>query len=145
MFVIDSSVQFNHLPVGTNYDLLCDVFPALLSEFLNDNGEHLSAASVAKSTIEVVQLNWANKKNTIDSSLYLMRHMETFAGDTSTSWMTGLLNAENLHLHILRMRYCVSIISWDKNKFKDRVLMDSSATYGSELAVNPTKFDGISC
>ncbi|XP_057803880.1 uncharacterized protein LOC131019364 [Salvia miltiorrhiza] len=143
IFIIDSSIEVNKHPVSSNYNILCDILRSLPSEFLNSNREDLSSTSVAKSTIEGVDLKWADSMNTIDVVLYVMRHMETFGGDTSVNWNTRLLNATHHHLGILRMRYCAPIASWEHNKYKDDVLRDSAATYGAVIAVNSTRFNRV--
>ncbi|XP_057773682.1 uncharacterized protein LOC130992987 isoform X2 [Salvia miltiorrhiza] len=143
IFIIDTSVEVNKHPVSSNYNDLCHILRSLLAEFLNNNREHLSSASVSKSVIEVLNLNCTARINSVDVGLYVMRHMETFEGDTSVNWSTGIMNATQHQLGLLRLRYCATIVSWEKNKYKDEILKESSTKYEAELSENASKFDGV--
>lgn len=50
----------------------------MLSEYLTNQEEFVKAKNVSKSRIRVVNMKWADKRNIIDSEVYLMRHLETF-------------------------------------------------------------------
>ncbi|XP_057787063.1 uncharacterized protein LOC131004398 [Salvia miltiorrhiza] len=86
IFILDTSAEVNNHPIGSNYNVLCDIIRSLLADFLKNSNEDLSLASVSKSSVKVVDINWAYKNNAVDAALYVMRHMETFEGDTSIEW-----------------------------------------------------------
>ncbi|XP_057805025.1 uncharacterized protein LOC131020310 [Salvia miltiorrhiza] len=143
IFSLDTSAEVNNHHIGSNYNVLCDILRSLLANFLKTSNEDLSSASVSKSSVKVVDISWAYENNAVDAALYVMRHMETFEGDTSVEWNSGLMNATDHHIAILRMRYCSTIVMWEKNKYNEEVLKDASTTYGLELAENETRFDRL--
>nr|GMC88985.1 uncharacterized protein LOC109168900 [Ipomoea batatas] len=52
-----------------------------------------------------MQIRWRVPNNKIDCGVYLMRHMESFAGQPVKQWNCGLVKGDQSMLHKLRLRY----------------------------------------
>ncbi|XP_057804129.1 uncharacterized protein LOC131019568 [Salvia miltiorrhiza] len=99
--------------------------------------ETIKAKSVANSKIHIVKLKWADKRNTLDTAIYLMRCLENFMGDISSNWKCDMYNASARQLSRMRVRYCSSIISWNGND-KKKEIQETAAKEYHEICLDPS-------
>ncbi|XP_057810729.1 uncharacterized protein LOC131025128 [Salvia miltiorrhiza] len=129
IFVLDCLVDISEDNDMGKYENICNKVRTLLAYYLNYKEETIKAKSVANSKIHIVKLKWADNRNTLDTAIYLMRHLETFMGDISSNWKCDMYNASARQLSRMRVRYCSSIISWNENDKKKEIQETAAKEY----------------
>ncbi|KAL6587372.1 hypothetical protein OROMI_000350 [Orobanche minor] len=92
--------------------------------------------SLKKGNIEIPVIEWGDKKDSVDSGVYLMRHMETFMGDLS-AWSPEITARTAKQMMTMRIRYCTEIMSWQHNLVRESVMMKAQIRY-DEVCADPT-------
>ncbi|XP_057796244.1 uncharacterized protein LOC131012319 [Salvia miltiorrhiza] len=139
VFVLDSALDITANEENDIYEEVCNTFKKLLSDLLKYNNEEQKAKIVMNSKMHVVKMKWADPHNTIDTGLYLMRHLEMFMGDASASWKCQFLSTPQRQLWIMHVRYGAAMINWDGNKVKGNIVVQASRVY-QDLSKKP-EFD----
>ncbi|XP_057802154.1 uncharacterized protein LOC131017418 [Salvia miltiorrhiza] len=129
IFVLDSTIDPNSARDTTNYEKLATVLRFALAEYLRHNSEFAKADAVSRTQLHLVKMKWADRKNTIDTGVYLMRHLETFMGDGSPSWKCGMSSSSPRLIGRLRVRYCARILDCEYNDAREGVLKGASEHY----------------
>ncbi|XP_057769097.1 uncharacterized protein LOC130989175 isoform X2 [Salvia miltiorrhiza] len=75
IFVLDNLIDIPDDIDVMKYDSLCTKVRTLLVYYLNDKEETIKAKSVTNSKMHIVKLKWPDKRNTLDTAIYLMRHL----------------------------------------------------------------------
>ncbi|CAH9108587.1 unnamed protein product [Cuscuta epithymum] len=78
--------------------------------------KHQHADKVKNMKPEVVKMAWRNKKNKANDGVYLMRHMETFNGETD--WDCGLEKEHEKHIQVLRLKYLHKMLTFQRNEVR---------------------------
>lgn len=73
----------------------------------------------------VEELPWVLKEPNNDCGVYVMRHMETFMSTPSGKWSCGMSKKSKKQIRTMRVRYCASILGWEKNEHRDENLTRS--------------------
>nr|GME19813.1 uncharacterized protein LOC109189836 [Ipomoea batatas] len=60
-------------------------------------------------------MKWRDSRNTIDCGVYVMRHMESFFGESVGSWVCGLAKGDRAELNRLRLHYMKEMCTVDVN------------------------------
>lgn len=88
---------------------------------------HLIADELRRCTPTRLSMPWRTLKNTVDSGIFMMRHMETYKGTSINAWKCGLTaesEAQNSQLTDLRVKYVAKILLADINKHKEFVISE---------------------
>ncbi|XP_057780927.1 uncharacterized protein LOC130999424 isoform X2 [Salvia miltiorrhiza] len=129
IFVLDSLIDILGDHDFRKYDSLCTKVRTLLAYYLNYKEETMKSKSVSNSKMQIVKLKWADKRNTLDTAIYLMRHLETFMGDSSSNWKCDMSNVSTRQISRMRVRYCSSIISCARNEVKKEIEDNAAIEY----------------
>ncbi|KAL6497117.1 hypothetical protein OROGR_029046 [Orobanche gracilis] len=84
-----------------------------------------------------------DKKDSVDSDLYLMRHMEMFMGEVSAKWETGISIMATKQITTLRIRYCGELMCWEDNIVKEQVLTKAQLCYNDICAYPIVKIEKL--
>ncbi|CAH9075063.1 unnamed protein product, partial [Cuscuta europaea] len=76
--------------------------------------KHPQAEKVKSMKPEVFKMAWRNKNNKANEGLYVMRHMETFNGESD--WDFGLFKDNEKPLNIMRVKYLHKMLTFQKNE-----------------------------
>ncbi|KAL6509910.1 hypothetical protein OROGR_022398 [Orobanche gracilis] len=79
-----------------------DVF----SEYLSFRNQSKWTMMMKNGSFHIPIIEQGDKKDSVDSGVYLMRHMEMFMGDASAKWDTGISVKSTKQIATLRIRYC---------------------------------------
>nr|GMD36800.1 ulp1 protease family, C-terminal catalytic domain-containing protein [Ipomoea batatas] len=63
-------------------------------------------------------MKWRDANNTIDCGVYLMRHMESYAGQLGLGWDCGLVNGDQATLDRFRLQYIQDICTANINSHR---------------------------
>nr|GMD34450.1 uncharacterized protein LOC109175178 [Ipomoea batatas] len=100
------------------------VVPATLkkffSMFLGSLKSSYKAEKVKKLKIKRMRMPWRDAHNKVDCGIFLMRHLETFIGQTVDEWDSGLQKDNKTQLNNLRIKYFTALVTSDLNKHKGR-------------------------
>nr|GMD60601.1 uncharacterized protein LOC109189836 [Ipomoea batatas] len=114
--IIDNSTKCPN--TSLKYGPIPDNLLLLLSRYF------LSLTQVAKSkwclhfVSKRMNMKWRDANNTIDCGVYLMRHMESYAGQSVTDWDCGLVKGDQAALDRFRMKYIREICTTNINSHR---------------------------
>ena len=69
------------------------------------------AAQLRNCNTNVVSMPWRNNNNTIDTWVYVMRHMETYFGEREKEWECGLSAKGTKGLEMLRIKFATALLT----------------------------------
>ncbi|XP_057768866.1 uncharacterized protein LOC130988903 [Salvia miltiorrhiza] len=137
VYVLDSQNESMEHCRDEKYQTTIGLLKSMLADYMAYAGHVHRSNIVRRSKMTVVQIKWGDFKNINDTGVYMMRHMEMFMGDLSSSWTCGLAPKLKKQLNLLRVRYCASLIGWEKNQVKDAIVTSANDAYDLK-AVNPS-------
>nr|GMD89605.1 uncharacterized protein LOC109189836 [Ipomoea batatas] len=114
--IIDTSTKCPN--TSDKYGPIPDNLLLLLSRYF------LSLTQVAKSewclhfVSKRMNMKWHDANNTIDCGVYLMRHMESYAGHGVTDWDCGLVKGDQAALDRFRLKYIREICTANINSHR---------------------------
>ena len=73
------------------------------------------AAQVRKCSAHVVAMPWRNNSATVDTGVYVMRHMKTYFGEREKDWDCGLTGKGMESLELLRMKFATALLTSPHN------------------------------
>ncbi|KAL6514904.1 hypothetical protein OROGR_020483 [Orobanche gracilis] len=94
----------------------------VLSEYLSSRNQSKWTMMMKNGSFHIPIIEQGDKKDSVDSGVYLMRHMEMFMGDASAKWETGISVKATKQIATLRICYCGELMCWEHNIVKDQVL-----------------------
>ncbi|XP_071709499.1 uncharacterized protein [Rutidosis leptorrhynchoides] len=108
----------------------------IIVEYLKSIG-HVKAPNTEASKVVVPELRWGTRRNFIDCGVFVMRHMETYAGGSVNRWDCGLVEgrSQKFTLNKLRKKYAIKLLFSDENKQKAKVQFYSGC-YATSLNVS---------
>ena len=93
----------------------------MFGKHLESKGAEMLEQSVMKIPKgRVLELEWQNDRETHDSGVYAMRHMETYKGDVS--WRCGFKASSTKNINSLCAKYLHCILTSHLNVDKDKLL-----------------------
>ncbi|XP_057777600.1 uncharacterized protein LOC130996090 [Salvia miltiorrhiza] len=119
LYILDSTIDITENQLESRYTNVCQDVRQLFADYLYYNNEERKANAVANSVEQVVKIKWADRGNTIESGVYLMRHLETFMGDGTQAWKCDVSSKRPQQFTRMRIRYCASILTWESNEVSD--------------------------
>ncbi|XP_019179980.1 PREDICTED: uncharacterized protein LOC109175178 [Ipomoea nil] len=96
------------------------------SKFLFDMKTTYKAEKVQKLKSKIMKMPWRDAQNKMDCGIFLMRHLETFRGQTQAEWQCGLHKNNKDQLNKLRVRYLAAMIMSDVNEHKERNIQQAA-------------------
>ncbi|XP_057794311.1 uncharacterized protein LOC131010675 isoform X2 [Salvia miltiorrhiza] len=141
LFVLDSTIDCHGSDYCDKYNQLCNSLCSMLSDYLYYINEDRKALIVLNSPIEIVRMKWSDVRNEVDSGVYLMRHLETFMGDSSHNWDCNMSKSSARQICRMRVRYCSSILMWSGNDVRQEVVEEAVDYYSQLCASGATDFD----
>ncbi len=95
----------------------------MLNSYMCLRGQNNKAKSILVAPFEVLDITWRDPKITVDSGVYVMRHLETYMGTGAKGWRSGLQLGNNKNvLHNMRIKYLHVIVVSDLNGKRKDVL-----------------------
>lgn len=91
-----------------------------------NHGLRSKGQSVSNFEIKALHMTWRDSSNTTNSVVYLMRHMETYMGESADRWQCGLRKGWKKKLSYLRSKYARRMIISNSNVLHSDI--KSSAT-----------------
>ncbi|XP_057777884.1 uncharacterized protein LOC131020725 [Salvia miltiorrhiza] len=143
ILVFDSTNVLKEDCLLEKYGVIIDHLANVLGEYLHLHGDPIKKIKMLKAKKFVVHIKWGNKSCMEASGIYLMRHIETYMGETPCNWVCGLPTNPERHLIRLRTRYCATMIGWTNNYVKDDVMRGASTYYQNFLSVPDEKMEKI--
>ncbi|GER41648.1 E3 ubiquitin-protein ligase [Striga asiatica] len=127
--LIDNSTSTTNGAIEVKYSDIPSTLVMMVCEYLDLKGLMSKSVALKKAKIERLQLPWALDNNEIDCGVYVMRHMETYMGDSVKNWKVGLRKNSANQLKYLRAKYCATILSADINIHKEHNLYAADLHY----------------
>ncbi|XP_047948906.1 uncharacterized protein LOC125194683 [Salvia hispanica] len=90
MNIIDHSLAETHASFGEKYGNTPSVLKKFFATSLTKSKVPKMATQVRKCNAHVVTMPWRNNSGTVDTGVYVMRHMETYFGEREKDWECGL-------------------------------------------------------
>ncbi|XP_019166741.1 PREDICTED: uncharacterized protein LOC109162486 [Ipomoea nil] len=84
---------------------------------------------VKKLKSKIMKMPWRDAHNKKDCGIFLMRHLETFRGQTTEEWDCGLQRNNKEQLNKLRVRYLAALITSDVNELRE-INIQQAAEFG---------------
>ncbi|KAL6521476.1 hypothetical protein OROGR_018045 [Orobanche gracilis] len=100
----------------------CQVEKDVFSEYLSFRNQSKWTMMMKNGSFHIPIIEKCDKKDSVNSGVYLTRHMEMFMGDASAKWETGISVKSTKQIATLRIRYCGKLMCWEHNIVKDQVL-----------------------
>ncbi|XP_057800130.1 uncharacterized protein LOC131015725 [Salvia miltiorrhiza] len=133
VYVLDNQNESIEHCQAAKYLSAAELLKNMLADYMAHK-HHIHRSNVVKRTkLTVVNIKWGDAKNINDTGVYMMRHMETFMGEATSLWACGLAPKLRKQLNLLRVRYCATLVMWDKNSIHEA--MESSAKLDFESLV----------
>ncbi|XP_057809060.1 uncharacterized protein LOC131023533 [Salvia miltiorrhiza] len=129
IYVLDSQNESQAQMKEEKYSRTVDDLRQMLVDYMTHMKEVHKSIIVKRSRLSIIHIKWGDSKNINDTGVYLMRHMETFMGEGASSWSCGLTAKLKKQLDLLRVRYCATIVGWEKNSVKDLVTVGATDYY----------------
>nr|GMD86917.1 zinc finger BED domain-containing protein RICESLEEPER 2-like [Ipomoea batatas] len=118
--IIDNSAS----PKGKN-----DIYGDSLEDMQDMLQEFFAKTHPGKSVLAAglepkrMQMPWRGVRNKIDCGIYLMRHMETFTGQSFKHWDCGLVKGDFTMLHKLRLQYMKNLVLSEYNLYMSQSMI----------------------
>nr|GMD81456.1 uncharacterized protein LOC109189836 [Ipomoea batatas] len=87
----------------------------LLSKYFTSVGEKFKSIICENLKCKRMSMKWWDTRNTVDYGVYLMRHMESYVGESVAKWDCGLTSGDRLQLQMLHLRYMKELSTVDIN------------------------------
>nr|GMC69105.1 zinc finger BED domain-containing protein RICESLEEPER 2-like [Ipomoea batatas] len=87
----------------------------LLSEYFTFVGEKFKSIICENLKCKRMPRKWSDTKNKVDCGVYLMRHMESYVGESVAKWDCGLTSGDRLQLQMLSLCYMKELCIVDIN------------------------------
>ncbi|KAL3617425.1 hypothetical protein CASFOL_037746 [Castilleja foliolosa] len=127
--IIDNSDALDKHPIEAKYQHVPATLVDSFLKFLVSNGLKHKAAAWKNINYIRLAMPWRDDTNKFDCGVFVMRHMETYMGETVRSWKCGLANDKPKMLKYMRVKYCAAILGSDININRDQVLAASKEYY----------------
>ncbi|XP_019196010.1 PREDICTED: uncharacterized protein LOC109189836 [Ipomoea nil] len=111
--IIDSSASTE--ATSKKYGDTPDNLQLLLFEFFKAAGLGYKQGLCFHLVPKRMQMKWRDSRNKVDSGVYAMRHMESYAGEGVSRWECGLVKGDVAGLERLRFQYLKAICVADIN------------------------------
>lgn len=115
----------------------------ILAEYLAYRDQVHKAKMMEKWGYEIPIIKWGDRRNKVDSGIFLMRHLETFMGDASAKWACGITSTSAKQMATLRVRYCAAMINWEENNSRASVLKNADKRYQEVCADHSIKAETL--
>ncbi|KAL6494224.1 hypothetical protein OROGR_031024 [Orobanche gracilis] len=115
----------------------CQVEKDVFSKYLSFRNQSKWTMMMKNGSFHILIIEQGDKKDSVNSGVYLMRHMEMFMGDASAKWETGISVKSTKQIATLRIRYCGELMCWEHNIVKDQVLTKAQLCY-NDICADPT-------
>ncbi|XP_057790096.1 uncharacterized protein LOC131006973 [Salvia miltiorrhiza] len=133
VYALDSQNELVDICQAAKYGTATDLVKNMLADYLAYKGHVHKSNVVKRSKLAIVHIKWGDAKNINDMGVYMMRHMETFMGDSSSLWTCGLAPKLRKQLNLLRVRYCAALIAWERNSIRDAMEESAKLSLGSSF------------
>nr|GMC46605.1 zinc finger BED domain-containing protein RICESLEEPER 2-like [Ipomoea batatas]GMC49030.1 zinc finger BED domain-containing protein RICESLEEPER 2-like [Ipomoea batatas] len=87
----------------------------LLSKYFTSVGEKFKSIICENLKCKRMSMKWWDTRNKVDYGVYLMRHMESYVGESVAKWDCGLTSGDRLQLQMLHLRYMKELSTVDIN------------------------------
>nr|GMC75405.1 putative ulp1 protease family, C-terminal catalytic domain-containing protein [Ipomoea batatas] len=111
--IIDSSASTE--ATALKYGDTPDNVKLLLYEYFKKVREGFLSGVCLNLETKRMPMKWRDSRNTIDCGVYVMRHMESFLGESVGSWVCGLAKGDRAELNRLRLHYMKEMCTFDVN------------------------------
>nr|GMD80998.1 uncharacterized protein LOC109189836 [Ipomoea batatas] len=111
--IIDSSASTE--ATALKYGDTPDNVKLLLYEYFKKVREGFLSGVCLNLETKRMPMKWRDSRNTIDCGVYVMRHMESFFGESVGSWVCGLAKGDRAELNRLRLHYMKELCTFDVN------------------------------
>ncbi|KAL6507888.1 hypothetical protein OROGR_024083 [Orobanche gracilis] len=115
----------------------CQVEKDVFSKYLSFRNQSKWTMMMKNGSFHILIIEQGDKKDSVHSGVYLMRHMEMFMGDASAKWETGISIKSTKQIATLRIRYCGELMCWEHNIVKGQVLTKTQLCY-NDICADPT-------
>ncbi|XP_071716702.1 uncharacterized protein [Rutidosis leptorrhynchoides] len=122
------------IPFEGRYGEFPNKLKSIFVEYLKSIG-NVKANDIEEADFEAPELKWGTRKNVVDCGIFVMRHMETFAGGHLSRWDCDICEenrAQKFILTKLRKKYVTKLLLSNENKQKTKVLLDARS-YANSL------------
>lgn len=110
---------------------------------MENAGESARIQKMKSVKAQLVDIPWVDSSNNTDCGIYVMRHMETFMGDCSTKWKSGLKKGNKRQMQYLRIKYCAAIVGAENNKWKNKNIDDANSYCTASSEKEPIHIESI--
>nr|GMD57195.1 ulp1 protease family, C-terminal catalytic domain-containing protein [Ipomoea batatas] len=86
--------------------------------FLSGLKSTYKANKIEKLKVKMMKMAWRDNRNKIDCGVFLMRHIETFRGQSPKLWNCGLQKEKKDQLNALRVKYLTALVMSDLNEHR---------------------------
>lgn len=117
------------VPIDVKYGKVPNVLKKTLLEYMKVV-KHPRVNSMTKVKPNRYRMKWRTKENFIDCGIFVMRHMETYKGETVSKYDCGLdkeFGGQDGQLQKLRNKYLCKILLSSMNTLKYKVISQSTA------------------
>ncbi|XP_057769044.1 uncharacterized protein LOC130989101 [Salvia miltiorrhiza] len=122
---IDNVVAWTeHITIAL-YGSVPSMLRNMFVDFMEKNGHSKRVQKLKKASIDMLDLPWVDPENDTDCGIYVMRHMETFKGEYSGKWITGMKRNSKQQMRYMRVKYCAAIVGASSNLLKDNILSEA--------------------
>ncbi|KAL1826526.1 hypothetical protein ACET3Z_004938 [Daucus carota] len=130
-FVIDNILREAQPKVY--YGRVLEVLHSHFRNYISKNGNPGLGSRVRRMKPCFVSMPWQTTNNSTNYGIFLMRHMETFKGDTK-NWNTELTEEGATHdkqITRLRFKYNIAILSSHLNELREPITTEATSLYNT--------------
>ncbi|KAH6775547.1 hypothetical protein C2S52_013108 [Perilla frutescens var. hirtella] len=129
--VIDNSDEREGLDIRQHYGSAPFRLQTVFADYLYTKGLKTKSLTVRRACMSRLEMCWRDSVNNNDCGVYVMRHMETYMGQSVNAWKCNLEKGNLFQLNVLRIKYCGSILASVLNEHAASVERSANATFAA--------------
>ncbi|XP_021775964.1 uncharacterized protein LOC110739794 [Chenopodium quinoa] len=110
-----------HNKYGNYHRLMLNAF----ADFVHSIDSNIKSDFVSSFKTRNLSMSWKSNKNKHDCGVFLLKHMETYEGESVKQWNSGLELDNFDQMKKLRVEYCGKIITAEVNEERNKVIRRS--------------------
>ncbi|KAH6763077.1 hypothetical protein C2S52_020510 [Perilla frutescens var. hirtella] len=103
----------------------------VFADYLYTEGLKTESLMVRRAYMARLEMSWRDTDNKNDCGVYVMRHMETYMGQSVNAWKCNLEKGNVFQMNVLRIKYCGSILASRLNEHAASVERSANATFAA--------------
>ncbi|KAH6779521.1 hypothetical protein C2S52_010758 [Perilla frutescens var. hirtella] len=129
--VRDNSDEREGVDIRQQYGSAPFRLQTVFADYLYTEGLKTKSLMVRRACMARLEISWRDIDNNNDCGVYVMRHMETYMGQSVNAWKCNLEKGNVFQMNVLRIKYCGSILASGLNEHAASVERSANATFAA--------------